>query len=305
MLELKMTTDLQAAVPGEIGFNYDELKSELAERLEFYNNLVVTEDGIKEAKADRAKLNKLRAAIDARRKDIKKEYLKPYNDFESKIKELTLLIDKPIGAIDMQLATYEDRRKEEKRKAVEDLYHETISEANKDIISFERILDPKWLNATFPIPKIQLEMEVWNKRVDADMMVIDAVEPEFKISVKERYITTLDIASAIAHRDNLKAAQEAFKAKEAERIAREAERASDAKTEPQRHVLKIDTGEMRQIHVDAMAQDATPEPEVSPEPERPAARLHVLRLEFQMTRDQAIALRKFIDDNKISYRRII
>ena len=284
MLELKMTTDLQTAVPKEIGFNFDELKSELAERLEFYNNLVVTEDGIKEAKADRAKLNKLRAAIDTRRKDIKKEYLQPYNDFEGKIKELTLLIDKPIGAIDMQLATYEERRKEEKRKAVEDLYHETISEANKDIISFERILDPKWLNATFPLPKIQLEMEVWNKRVDADMLVIDAVEPEFKVSVKERYITTLDITNALAHRDKLKAAQDAFRAKEAERLARQADIAAEPKNEP---------------------QVATPEPEVAPEPERPAARLHVLRLEFQMTRDQAIALRKFIDDNKISYRRII
>lgn len=284
MLELKMTTDLQTAVPKEIGFNFDELKSELAERLEFYNNLVVTEDGIKEAKADRAKLNKLRAAIDTRRKDIKKEYLQPYNDFEGKIKELTLLIDKPIGAIDMQLATYEERRKDEKRKAVEDLYHETISEANKDIISFERILDPKWLNATFPLPKIQLEMEVLNKRVDADMLVIDAVEPEFKVSVKERYITTLDITNALAHRDKLKAAQDAFRAKEAERLARQAEIAAEPKNEP---------------------QTATPEPEVAPEPERPAARLHVLRLEFQMTRDQAIALRKFIDDNKISYRRII
>ena len=63
MLELKMTTDMQVATPAEIGFNFEELKAELAERLDHYNGLVVTEDGIKEAKADRAKLNKLRKSV--------------------------------------------------------------------------------------------------------------------------------------------------------------------------------------------------------------------------------------------------
>jgi len=54
-----------------INFNYDELKQELAVRLDKYRNLVYSEDSIKEAKADRATLNKFKKAIEERRKEIK------------------------------------------------------------------------------------------------------------------------------------------------------------------------------------------------------------------------------------------
>ena len=54
--ELVMKTDLQKAIPQAIEFNYDELKKQLPERLAYYKNLVVTEDSIKSAKADKATL---------------------------------------------------------------------------------------------------------------------------------------------------------------------------------------------------------------------------------------------------------
>ena len=45
------------ALPKTIDFNFEELKTQLANSLELYTGLVVTEDGIKSAKEDRAKLN--------------------------------------------------------------------------------------------------------------------------------------------------------------------------------------------------------------------------------------------------------
>lgn len=281
MLELKMTTDLQAAVPAEIGFNFEELKAELAERLNHYNGLIVTEDGIKDAKADRAKLNKLRTAIDTRRKDIKREYLRPYNEFESRVKEITLLIDQPIRAIDSQLADFEERRKEEKKEKVLDLYHETIPEDLQGIIPPQRILNPKWLNATATMAKIQEDLEAWARRVNADLLALDTVEPEYQAAVKEKYISTLDVTAAIKHRDALKAAQAAFQAREAERIAQEEKRAAEAAKKPQEQ----------------------PEPmprTVEPEPEK----LYSLRLEFNLTRAQALALRNFLDNENIKYKKI-
>lgn len=285
MLELRMDTDLQTALPSEIGFNFEELKSELAERLEHYNNLVVTEDGLKEAKADRAKLNKLRTAIDTRRKDIKKEYMKPYTDFEGKIKELTLLIDQPIKAIDTQLESYEERRKQAKLEKIQDAYEETLnawSSTIRDIIPLERILDPKWLNATTSMKSVGEDLENWAKRVNADLLALDTVEEAYQAAVREKYIATLDVSAALAHMDSLKAAEEAFraraeekKAREQEEMARAVEKAAEAKSEPQ-----IDT----------------------PEPSH-EQKLHILRLEFQITKDQALALREFLDNQNISYRK--
>lgn len=289
MLELRMDTDLQAALPAEIGFNFEELKTELAERLEHYRSLVVTEDSIKEAKADRAKLNKLRTAIDTRRKDIKAEYLKPYNAFEGKIKELTLLIDEPIKVIDSQLNGFEDRRKEAKKQQIQAAYEARIPDAVKEIIPLERIFDKRWLNVSVTMAKIDEDMEGWAKRVNADLLALDTIEDAYKAACREKYIATLDVSATLAHMQSLKAAEEAFRAREEarkqqaeERHAQEAERAPEAKPEP---------------------QEAPPEP-IAP-PETPTApKLYTLRLEFHLTREQALALRRYIDDNNIQYNKI-
>lgn len=282
MLELRMETDLQTALPPEIGFNFEELKTELAERLEHYNGLIITEDGIKEAKADRAKLNKLRTAIDTRRKDIKKEYLKPYNDFESRIKELTMLIDEPIKAIDTQLESYEERRKEAKLEKVQDVYEEMVPFEVKEIIPLERIMDQKWLNATTPMKSVTEEINAWVNRVKADLFVLDTVEEMYKAAVREKYISTLDISVAMAHQDSLKAAEEAFRVREEEKKAREL-------AEMARAVEK--------------ASEVKPEPQIPETEPQSKPKLHVLRLEFQITREQALALRGFLDEQKISYRK--
>lgn len=292
-LELRVDTDLQQALPSVIDFNFEELKTELAERLEHYNNLVVTEDGIKDARADRAKLNKLRTAIDTRRKDIKKEYIKPYNEFEGKIKELTVLIDQPIKAIDTQLAEYEERRKEAKLEKVREAYEENIEPTIEEIIPLQRIMDSKWLNATTSMKSVVEDLAGWNSRVNADLLALDTVEPEYQAAVKAKYVDTLDVSKALSHRDELKAAEEAFRAREAEkkareeqRLAREAEKAAQAQPEPQRQTMKIETEEKVEI------------------PMEPAEKKYVLRLEFSVTKEQAIALRQFIDQNQIEYQKI-
>jgi hypothetical protein len=56
-MDFKLQTDLNT-LPSVIEFNYSELKAEMTERLKYYNNLVVSENSIKSAKADKANLNK-------------------------------------------------------------------------------------------------------------------------------------------------------------------------------------------------------------------------------------------------------
>ena len=285
MMQFEMTTDLAQAVPKELAFNFEELKAELSERLDYYRGIVVTEDTIKESKDDRANLNKLRTAIDTRRKDIKKAYLQPYNEFEAKCKELTVLIDEPIKAIDVQLQAFEDKRKEEKLQEVRTEYESVISETFRDIIPFERILDQKWLNATTTMKSVKEALRDWSKRVGADMLAMDAVEEEYKIAVRQKYVETLDIGRALAHRDELKAAQEAFRAREEAKAALEAQKAAQAINPPQ-------------------IESLTPQTAQEPAPAPAEEKRYALTLQFDLTRDQAIALRRFLDENNINYKKI-
>ena len=85
-MEFVMGNSLET-LPKTMDFNFEELKGQLAESLALYTGLVVTEDGIKGAKEDRAKLNKLRGGLENKRKEVKRECM-AYTDFEAKVKEL-------------------------------------------------------------------------------------------------------------------------------------------------------------------------------------------------------------------------
>ena len=94
-MQLKMS-DYQ--LPEKILFNYDELKQELLEKVSMYETLVYTDEQIKDAKADKAALNKLKKALNDERIRLEKEYMRPFNEFKGKINEIIAIIDKPAGA---------------------------------------------------------------------------------------------------------------------------------------------------------------------------------------------------------------
>lgn len=180
-----------------IEFNYEELKTALTDKLEKYNNLHYDETQIKEAKADRAALNKFKTAIEAQRKDIKAKCLAPYMQFEAKIKDLVSIVDKPILAIDTQVKKYDEERKQEKFKYLEDYYNGEAQEL-KELLPFEKVLNERWLNATFN--KDTAIQEIFNlvSKTKKDLETLqNSVETAFQVEVKNVYLQTLDLGEAL------------------------------------------------------------------------------------------------------------
>ena len=100
----------EVAIPEKIDFNYEELKAELTSKVSFYETLVYTDDQIKDAKADKANLNKLKRALNDERIRREKEYMQPFNVFKAQINEIIGIIDKPIAVIDEQVKAYDEKR---------------------------------------------------------------------------------------------------------------------------------------------------------------------------------------------------
>lgn len=280
MMEMIMTTDLETALPAEIGFNFEELKQELTERLHHYNTLVVTEDAIKAAKEDLAKLRKLKEAIETRRKEVKRQCMAPYNAFEAQVKELTALIDAPVAAINGQVKAFDEQEKAKKRSEIETTYNELVPETFKEIIPLDRILDPRWLNKGTTMKSIQEAIAEKMQRVNVDMTLLDMVDPKHLPAVRAKYIETLDITAALAHRDKLEAAEAAFQQREAQR------------TTYHQPVEKA---------APMAAQEPVMEPATQPRKEE---KMYALRLEFQLTMKQADALKAFLINNHINYTKI-
>lgn len=292
-MELNVTTDLAKAIPSEISFNFSELKAELTERLDHYNHLVITEDGIKEGKDDRAKLNKLKTAIETRRKEIKNACLAPYNAFEVQVKEITALIDKPIAAIDNQLAAYEEQRREKKKADIKAVWEGYLADNKVPAgITLSAISDPKWLNATVSIETIRKTIEARFDQIEKDMAVIAGL-PAFNFEAQEKYLDTLDLGMAVSEAHRLTELDQKRKEWEAEqerrRAAQEASRAEET-VQP-----TLSTPEAQTPAVEAVATHEEAEPTET---------VYALRLELQVTKSQAAELKAFLTDRHINFTRI-
>lgn len=285
-LEFVMQTDLATALPAVLEFNFEDLKKALAERMELYRGLVVTEDGIKAAKQDRADLNKLREAIEAKRKEVKKACMAPYTEFEGRVKELVQLVDAPIAAIDGQLKEHEEKRRAEKRAEIAAIYEETVGEL-KGILPFERLWRDEWYNTAWSMKKIREAIVAAEGKVASDLEVLSTVESEFAEAVRLKYLEALDLNAALAERARLQ--ERAAKLREYEeqrRRAAEAEAANVPEAERAEAAAK-DAGQAEAAP--AMGAEET---------------VYLLRFECQLTRSQAMELSAWLKDRNISYRRI-
>lgn len=159
-----------------------------------YKTLVFTEETIKEAKSDRATLNKLKTAIDDERKRIKKLCLAPYNDFETKVKEITALIDEPIQIIDIQIREVEEAKKEEKRARIVEIYNQiTFPEG----VTLEKLWDSKWLNAGTSLKSIKEDLDAYAVAIADNLQTLMSL-PQFGFEAAEVYKETLDMSRAIS-----------------------------------------------------------------------------------------------------------
>ena len=137
-MEIQVYNPTQAQPLPPITWNYLEVKQWVEDGLQAYKGRVYSNDTITEAKKDRANLNKLATAIDAKRKEMKALYLAPYEQFEAEAKELVNMIKTVSAEIDAQVKAYEDFRKQEKQQfIVEQIYKPLIGNL-AELVPYER-----------------------------------------------------------------------------------------------------------------------------------------------------------------------
>lgn len=289
MMELVLKS-VDINLPQEIE-NLEALKAELAPKLDYYNNLVVTEDSIKAAKTDKANLNKLRTAIEDQRKSIKKQYLEPYNLLEAQCKEVVALIDAPIKAIDTQIKAFDEIEKQEKYTALSEAF--TALNA-PEWVKIEDILNPKWGNKTEKLDSLKAEMADNLKKLtdDFDKLAEMYGEREYYLPIVNRFKTTKDFSQTAVYAVQLESEYK----KEQERKAKE--------EELRQQMLKAAESVQNAPEQPEVEQSVIipPEPQtaVNVESEQPEPILKG-RFEVECTKSQLIALRDFMKAQGIKF----
>jgi hypothetical protein len=109
-----------------IAFNFDELKANLQQSMVHYKSLVVTEDTLSLCKVQQKELAGVRVKIDTYRKDVKREMLKPIDEFEDKCKQLVKLVEDAEKPLKEAINVYDDKKRAEKRADAEKIIAEVI-----------------------------------------------------------------------------------------------------------------------------------------------------------------------------------
>ena len=180
--------------PEVIEFNYDELKAEITARTAKYANLVYSEDQINEAKKDLANLRKFTKALSDERIKVKNDCLKAYEPFETKIEELSGIVEEHINSIDTQVKNFEIAEKATKKLQIETFF----SYCNPyEWLKLEQIFDEKWLNKSVKLEAVRTEINEKLQKIAADLETLSKL-PEFGFEAEEVYKLTLDMNNAIS-----------------------------------------------------------------------------------------------------------
>ena len=271
--------------PEVIDFNFEELKEEITNKSALYKNMVYTDETIKDAKSDRALLNKFKTALEDKRKEVKKQCLEPYNQFEKQIKELVAIIDEPVKLIGEQITEFEDREKAEKHEQIIELFNKA---GFQSFVTLEQIYDPKWLNKSVSLKSIEEELTNTVYRIGHDVTTINSLK-EYSFEALEHYKKTLDLAGAIAEGQRLADIQKRKLEHEAEVKAREelAKKQAEEKAKAEANLHK----ELEEV--------AEEEPQQAVEIKRQWIKFVAL-----LSKDDALALKEFCDKRGIEIKSV-
>lgn len=296
-MEVKIET---YQLPAEIQFNFEELKAEIAEKVKIYETLVYGDDEIKTAKSDRANLNRIKKALQDEKTRRKKEYLKPFEDFENKINEIIKLIDAPVGLIDKQVKEFEEKKKADKRIEIGAFWETT---EHPEWMTLARIFDEKWLNATYTMKQIQADINGWINRINSEIETLQQLE-DFSFEAIETYKRSLDLNQAIAEGKRLSDIQKR-KEEEARRKAELLEAQKKIEEETRWEEMQKAGSELAEGFSEGLKEEAE-KIDAKAEKAEETAHSASMWLNFSacLTIDQALKLKKFFEDNNIEFKKI-
>lgn len=210
---------------GIINCDFESAKAYLRGRLDEYRGVVFTEDMKQDAKKTVANLRKEKKELIDRVKEVRNEYMRPFNEFNVQATELIEMYDEPINFINEQVADYERKRVEEKKVFIKELYDEFIGhdELMAEYLPLEKIYNPKWENATTNRKAILTEMDEYINRTKEAITSIKAMKSDVEEIALNMYKETFDTTKCILYINNHERQKQEIIAKEQERIRREEE----------------------------------------------------------------------------------
>lgn len=241
-----------------------------------------TDDQIKEAKADRATLNKLKKALSDERIRREREYMQPFNEFKSRINEIISIIDKPVAVIDKQIKEYEDTKKQEKLEEIKKLWSEMEA---PDGMTLDKVFNDRMLNSSFNMKHVKQCFIDAIDRFNRDMAVLVNL-PEYSFEAQQEYISSLDLSKAM---------------NEANRFSRLAKQKAEYEAEQERLRAEEEKKAVQPVVPDVDADPVSKVEKVTPDP---IPTKQWVAFQALLSTEDALALKEFFNSRNIEFKAV-
>lgn len=195
-----------SALPGTIHANFDALEAKVDSIIAQYDGWEPSADNsddVEQCIRERKYLNGLWKDIDERRKSVKREFMKPLDEFEARANGIRDKIKKTVERIQAVEKQADENRKTAKEAELRDHYAE-YAEFLVPVVPYERIADPKWMNKQPTVEKCKEELEAKVGKIANDWETLKAMQlGEFLEQAELRFFQSLDLGDAISWANKL------------------------------------------------------------------------------------------------------
>lgn len=236
---------------GVLETNIEDLEKFVTERIKDYAPDSYMGDA-DSAKKDRAELNKAKKSLGDARKSVIDRLMEPYRDFENRCKSLEKLIDTASGKLDEIVKVKENEEKEAKHNLIKIEW----DSRNFDLVSLEKVFNPKWLNKTYKMTDVSKEMTEVIEKVYKDLKTIEKFADDAD-TLKAHYLMCLDIGDTLDYGEELQKKRElAQKEAEGRGVREHEERITEQKRELEQEQKQVNkSSAMQSLIADALEEE--------------------------------------------------
>lgn len=298
-------TDLELVVSektlGSLTTNAKQIRDIVMANLPKYDISNYTDDNIDQAKKDKAALNKAAKALNTKRLEIEKEFMKPFGEFKEVITETVKLIGDCSAKIDTVVKLNEQQYKD-KKKATIRTYFDGM---NVNLVDFNKVFKPEWLNKSASMKSVCNDIDAIFAKVENELSTLKGFGEDFDV-LRTYYMDMLNINNTIQYANRLKEQRERAKAAEEARIKAEQNRKQEEET---RRIAEAEKLESRPANpFDRANQIMNEQPAFMEQPKEHSApaQLELLTRAFKVTttRENIIALGDFMNERGIDFDKI-
>lgn len=235
MEEFEIRTDIAKIRDLRIEANFEALTKAVHEIAAPYQNMVVTQDTLKNAASDRARLRKLRTRLDEQRKEVKAACMAPVKAYEEALAPAFAEIDKAVDNIDAQVKNFENLEREEKLAELEAFFNEKLSEAAEGYVSFAKIRDmhPKWVNKGYELTQAKNDIMIDLGHVESGLAALRGYPEQHRAILLDEFKKRFDLSDVVARYARIMEIEAYERQRSERRKAEEAARAQQETEKPQ------------------------------------------------------------------------